>query len=65
MRERIEEMAVAMTLEPGKPIGQARLEVLRGCDIIEWDASEGRLTYGWIGVGGRCRSCGTRRTSGI
>jgi len=30
MHERIEEMAVTMTLEQGKPIGQARLEVLRG-----------------------------------
>jgi succinate-semialdehyde dehydrogenase / glutarate-semialdehyde dehydrogenase len=48
MRQRIEEMAVAMTLEQGKPIGQARLEILRGCDIIEWDAAEGRRTYGRI-----------------
>ena len=38
MRERVEEMAVAMTLEQGKPIAQSRLEILRGCDIIEWDA---------------------------
>src|SRR5579864_1606242 len=29
-RERVEEMAVAMTLEQGKPIGQSRLEILRG-----------------------------------
>src|SRR5262245_64358499 len=32
MRERVEEMAVAMTLEQGKPIAQSRLEILRGCD---------------------------------
>ncbi|HEV3371027.1 MAG TPA: aldehyde dehydrogenase family protein, partial [Xanthobacteraceae bacterium] len=37
-RQRVEEMAVAMTLEQGKPIAQSRLEILRGCDIIEWDA---------------------------
>jgi succinate-semialdehyde dehydrogenase / glutarate-semialdehyde dehydrogenase len=47
-RERVEEMAVAMTLEQGKPIGQSRLEILRGCDIIEWDASEGRRVYGRV-----------------
>jgi succinate-semialdehyde dehydrogenase / glutarate-semialdehyde dehydrogenase len=48
MRQRIEEMAVVMTLEQGKPIGQSRLEVQRAADIIEWDAQEGRRTYGRI-----------------
>ncbi len=48
IRERVESMAIAMTLEQGKPIGQSRLEILRGCDIIEWDANEGRRTYGRI-----------------
>jgi succinate-semialdehyde dehydrogenase/glutarate-semialdehyde dehydrogenase len=41
-------MAIAMTLEQGKPIAQSRLEILRGCDIIEWDATEGRRVYGRI-----------------
>ena len=50
IRERANEMAVAMTLEQGKPIEQARLEILRGCDIIEWDRSEERR------VGKECRS---------
>jgi succinate-semialdehyde dehydrogenase / glutarate-semialdehyde dehydrogenase len=48
MRGRVEEMAVAMTLEQGKPIAQSRLEILRGCEIIEWDAQEGRRIYGRI-----------------
>jgi succinate-semialdehyde dehydrogenase/glutarate-semialdehyde dehydrogenase len=48
MRQRVEEMAVVMTLEQGKPIGQSRLEVQRATDIIEWDANEGRRTYGRI-----------------
>jgi succinate-semialdehyde dehydrogenase / glutarate-semialdehyde dehydrogenase len=48
VRQRVEEMAVAMTLEQGKPIAQSRLEILRGCDIIEWDATEGRRVYGRI-----------------
>jgi len=48
MRERVDAMATAMTLEQGKPIAQSRLEILRGCEIIEWDASEGRRTYGRV-----------------
>ena len=48
MRERVEDMATAMTLEQGKPIDQARLEILRGCDIIEWDATEGLRLYGRV-----------------
>ena len=48
MRDRIEGMAYAITLEQGKPIGQSRLEILRGCEIMEWDAQEGRRIYGRI-----------------
>jgi succinate-semialdehyde dehydrogenase/glutarate-semialdehyde dehydrogenase len=48
MRERIDDMAYAMTLEQGKPIAQSRLEILRGCEIMEWDAQEGRRVYGRI-----------------
>jgi succinate-semialdehyde dehydrogenase/glutarate-semialdehyde dehydrogenase len=48
MRARVEEIAVVMTLEQGKPISQSRLEVLRACDILEWDANEGRRIYGRV-----------------
>jgi succinate-semialdehyde dehydrogenase/glutarate-semialdehyde dehydrogenase len=48
LRERAEAVATAMTLEQGKPIGQSRLEVLRACDIIEWDANEGQRVYGRV-----------------
>jgi succinate-semialdehyde dehydrogenase/glutarate-semialdehyde dehydrogenase len=48
IRGRVEEMAVAMTMEQGKPLDQARLEILRGCDIIEWDATEGMRLYGRV-----------------
>jgi succinate-semialdehyde dehydrogenase/glutarate-semialdehyde dehydrogenase len=48
MRERIEEIAYAITLEHGKPIAQARLEVIRGCEFFEWDAAEGQRTYGRV-----------------
>lgn len=48
MRARVEEMATAVTLEQGKPIAQARLEILRGIDLFEWDANEGRRVYGRV-----------------
>lgn len=48
MRERIEEIAFSITLEHGKPITQARLEVIRGCEFFEWDAAEGQRTYGRV-----------------
>lgn len=48
MRERIEEIAYAITVEHGKPLAQARLEVIRGCEFFEWDAAEGQRTYGRV-----------------
>ena len=48
MRERVEEIAQAITLEHGKPLAQARLEVERGCEFFEWDAAEGVRTYGRV-----------------
>ena len=48
MRERVEEIACSITLEQGKPLSQARLEVIRGCEFFEWDAAEGERTYGRV-----------------
>lgn len=48
MRERVEEIAYSITLEHGKPIAQARLEVQRGCEFFEWDAAEGLRAYGRV-----------------
>jgi succinate-semialdehyde dehydrogenase/glutarate-semialdehyde dehydrogenase len=48
MRERVEEIARAITLEHGKPLAQARMEVERGCEFFEWDAAEGLRTYGRV-----------------
>ena len=48
MRERSEDIAQSITLEHGKPIGQARLEVIRGCEFFEWDAGECLRTYGRV-----------------
>ncbi|MDX1509515.1 MAG: NAD-dependent succinate-semialdehyde dehydrogenase, partial [Woeseiaceae bacterium] len=48
MRERQEEIALAITAEHGKPLTQARLEVIRGCEFFEWDAGEATRTYGRV-----------------
>lgn len=48
VRERIEEIARAITLEQGKTLVQARAEVLRGCDLLTWDAGEARRIYGRV-----------------
>lgn len=48
MRARQEEIARSITAEHGKPLPQARLEVIRGCEFIEWDAGEAVRTYGRV-----------------
>ncbi len=48
MRERQEEIATSITLEHGKPLKQARLEVIRGAEFFEWDAGEAMRTYGRV-----------------
>jgi succinate-semialdehyde dehydrogenase/glutarate-semialdehyde dehydrogenase len=48
MRDRQEEIATAITAEHGKPLNQARLEVIRGCEFLEWDAGEATRTYGRV-----------------
>ncbi len=48
MRERQDEIALAITAEHGKPFRQAQLEVIRGCEFFEWDAGEAMRTYGRV-----------------
>ena len=48
MRARQEEIAHSITLEHGKPLAQARLEVIRGAEFFEWDAGEAMRTYGRV-----------------
>lgn len=48
LRERQEAIARSITLEHGKPLKQARLEVIRGAEFFEWDAGEAMRTYGRI-----------------
>jgi succinate-semialdehyde dehydrogenase/glutarate-semialdehyde dehydrogenase len=48
MRARQEEIALAITAEHGKPLPQARQEVIRGAEFFEWDAGEAMRTYGRV-----------------
>jgi succinate-semialdehyde dehydrogenase/glutarate-semialdehyde dehydrogenase len=48
MRERADGIARILTREQGKPLAEARGEVLAGADIIDWFAEEGRRAYGQI-----------------
>ncbi len=48
VRERADQIARLMTQEQGKPLAEARGEVLAGADIIEWFADEGMRVYGRI-----------------
>ncbi len=46
--ENIEDLALLMTLEQGKPLAEAKGEVGYGASFIEWFAEEGRRAYGDI-----------------
>ncbi|MDM8165742.1 NAD-dependent succinate-semialdehyde dehydrogenase [Roseovarius sp.] len=48
MRARQEEIARSITAEHGKPLAQARLEVIRGAEFFEWDAAEAMRVYGRV-----------------
>jgi succinate-semialdehyde dehydrogenase/glutarate-semialdehyde dehydrogenase len=48
MRERAETIARTLTLEQGKPLPEARAEVLHAADTFEWFAEEGKRAYGRV-----------------
>jgi acyl-CoA reductase-like NAD-dependent aldehyde dehydrogenase len=48
MRERVEQIAMLLTLEQGKPLAEARMECAMAADLIKWYAEEARRTYGRI-----------------
>lgn len=48
MRDRLEDIARALTLEQGKPLQEARAETLFAADVIEWYAEEGKRAYGRV-----------------
>lgn len=48
LRERAETIAPLMTLEQGKPLAEALVELRGSADFIDWLAEEGRRTYGTV-----------------
>ena len=46
LRQRHEHVATIMTTEQGKPIAEARMEVMASADLLDWFAEEGRRAYG-------------------
>ncbi|MHC4176186.1 MAG: NAD-dependent succinate-semialdehyde dehydrogenase [Planctomycetota bacterium] len=48
IRGRADEIATALTMERGKPLAEARLEVLATAGFFEWYAEEGTRLYGEI-----------------
>ncbi|MFC7474844.1 NAD-dependent succinate-semialdehyde dehydrogenase [Dankookia sp. GCM10030260] len=48
LRARAGDIAVLMTQEQGKPVSEAKMEVLAGADVIDWFAEEARRAYGRV-----------------
>ncbi|MDO8770073.1 MAG: NAD-dependent succinate-semialdehyde dehydrogenase [Burkholderiaceae bacterium] len=48
VRDRADAIARLLTMEQGKPLAEARAEVLAAAEIIEWFADEGLRVYGRI-----------------
>ena len=48
MRDRVETIGRTLTQEQGKPLAEAKTEVLHAADTFEWFAEEGKRTYGRI-----------------
>jgi succinate-semialdehyde dehydrogenase / glutarate-semialdehyde dehydrogenase len=48
LRERADMIAPLLTMEQGKPLPEAKGEVLAAADVIDWFAEEARRTYGRV-----------------
>ncbi len=48
VRERADDIARVLTMEQGKILAEAKMEVMSGADVIDWFAEEGRRAYGRI-----------------
>lgn len=47
-RARADETAQLLTLEQGKPLAEAKIEIMAAADIIDWFAEEARRAYGRV-----------------
>src|SRR5437868_2296020 len=46
MRERADAIARTLTMEQGKPLAEAKAEIIHSADTFEWFAEEGKRAYG-------------------
>jgi len=48
IRTRSDDIARLMTIEQGKPLAEAKTEIMGSADVIDWFAEEGRRAYGRV-----------------
>lgn len=48
MRDRADQISKTMTMEQGKPVLEAKAEVMHSADTFEWFAEEGKRAYGQV-----------------
>jgi succinate-semialdehyde dehydrogenase/glutarate-semialdehyde dehydrogenase len=48
IRARSKDIGAIITREQGKPIAEAEIEVIRAAELVDWNAHEGRRTYGRV-----------------
>jgi len=46
LRARVDQIATLLSLEQGKLLAEAKIEILSSADVIDWFAEEGRRAYG-------------------
>ena len=59
MRERADALARTLTMEQGKPLAEAKGEILHSADTFEWFAEEGKRAYGQVIPNSRHPASGT------
>ena len=65
VRQRAEEIARLLTLEQGKPLKNARMEMLSSADVLDYYAEEGKRNFGeWL-AGPHSRSIVLRQPIGV
>jgi succinate-semialdehyde dehydrogenase / glutarate-semialdehyde dehydrogenase len=48
MRDRVDAIARTLTMEQGKPLAEAKAEILHSADTFEWFGEEGKRAYGQV-----------------
>ena len=48
IRENVDELAIILTTEMGKPVNEAKGEILFGANFLEWFSEEAKRNYGEV-----------------